>query len=48
MTKLTMVRLPDWAGKEVEKIAGRKGHPFATVIREIVVEYFEGGEIGVR
>ncbi len=39
MTKFTLVRLLDWAGEELEKIAKRRGNPFATVVREIVVEY---------
>ncbi len=33
-----MIRLPEWAGEEIEKIADRKGLHFATVIREMICE----------
>lgn len=42
MTKVSMIRLPDKAAREIEKIADRKGLPFATVIKEIVCEHLSG------
>ena len=38
MPKLTLLRLPDWAAEEIEKIASKKGHPFVTVVRDIVID----------
>ncbi len=42
MVKIIQVRLPEWAGEELEKVAKIKGLPFATVVREIVCERFNG------
>ncbi len=39
MTKVTMVRLPDNVGEEIQRLADRKGLPFATVIKEIICEH---------
>ena len=38
MPKSTLLRLPDWAGEEIQKIARKKGHPFVTVVRDIVID----------
>ncbi len=39
MSKVTMVRLPDNVGEEIQRLADRKGLPFATVIKEIICEH---------
>ena len=39
MTKVTMVRLPDHVGEEIQRLADRKGLPFATVVKEIICEH---------
>lgn len=39
MVKSTMLRLSDKTAGEVQKIADRKGLPFATVVKSIVVEH---------
>ncbi len=39
MTKLSMIRLPDKTAGEVQKIADRKGLPFATTVKELICEH---------
>lgn len=39
MTKVTMIRLPDHVGEEIQRLADRKGLPFATVVKEIICEH---------
>lgn len=39
MSKVSMIRLPDAVGEEIQKIADSKGLHFATVVRSIVVEH---------
>jgi len=39
MTKITMLRLPDAIGNEIQKKADRKGIPFATAVKEIICEH---------
>jgi len=41
MTKMTVIRLPDTTGEEVEKYAKERGLAFATAVRCIVVEYLK-------
>lgn len=41
MTKISLIRLPDWAGEEIGKLAVKKGLPFATVTKSIVCEYLK-------
>ncbi len=38
MAKLSLIRLPDKAGEEVEKYAQERGLAFATAVRCLVVE----------
>lgn len=39
MVKLTLLRLPDKTAGEVQKIADRKGLPFATTVKEMICEH---------
>ena len=48
MPKSTLLRLPDWAGEEIEKIARNKGHPFVTVVREIIIDHLNKNAPGAR
>jgi len=41
MTKMTVIRLPDKTGEEVEKYAQERGLAFATAVRCIVVEHLK-------
>ncbi len=41
MTKQTVLRLPDWAGTEVEKKAEERGLAFATMCRVVVVDWLK-------
>lgn len=36
--KVTMLRLPDSIGAEIQKIADKKGIPFATAVKEMICE----------
>lgn len=36
--KITMLRLPDSIGAEIQKIADKKGIPFATTVKEMICE----------
>ena len=38
MNKVIHIRLPNWAGEEIEKIAERKGLAFATTAKELICE----------
>jgi predicted DNA-binding protein len=38
MTKLTMLRLPDKTAEKIQKIADKKGLPFATYAKELICE----------
>ncbi len=42
MTKVTMLRLPDRVGEEIQRMADLKGVPFATVAKEIICEHING------
>ncbi len=41
MTKVSLVRLPDKTGIEVQEYAQERGLAFATAVRCIVVEHFK-------
>jgi len=38
MYKETLIRLPDWAGEEIQKMATKKGLPFATATKALICE----------
>jgi predicted DNA-binding protein len=38
MNKIIHIRLPNWAGEEIERIAERKGLAFATTAKELICE----------
>jgi predicted DNA-binding protein len=42
MARISLIRLPDREAAEVDKIADRKGLPFATTVRELICEYING------
>jgi len=44
MAKISLIRLPESTAAEVQKIADRKGLPFATTIRELICEIVNGKE----
>ncbi len=41
MTRISLVRLPDKTGEEVQKYAQERGLAFATAVRCIVVEHLK-------
>jgi hypothetical protein len=41
MTKISLIRLPDGVGEEVEKYAQERGLAFATAVRCIVVDHLK-------
>jgi predicted DNA-binding protein len=38
MTKVTMLRLPDKTAEKIQKMANKKGIPFATCAKELICE----------
>ncbi|MDO8727225.1 MAG: hypothetical protein Q7J35_14240 [Candidatus Methanoperedens sp.] len=48
MVRITLVRIPDSIGEEIDKIAESKGLAFATMIRSIVVEHLNESKPAVN